>query len=253
MAPIARDGTDTQERPGTATAAGTHRGPCDRATDGGRVKRQIGHDIRHQLATIALLADLISDAPDTGPGGRRTARLILGEVRWLEQLHRTLEAIDTDTVAADPTGRLEWVRVDEVATEVTAAIRPVATAEVRLAVRPAAAAVGRLALWRALRNLVDNAVRAAGPSGTVDVSVTAANGRVTIDVDDDGPGFGLGPPGHRKLGLTIVQELAAAAGGELEIGRGSLGGCGVRLRLPMAPAPAGAQPGRDSAREHPDL
>ena len=51
--------------------------------------------------------------------------------------------------------------------------------------------------------------------------------------------------GNYSLGLGIVQDLAAAWGGELEIRRGVLGGCCVQLRLPSAPPAAERRPGGD--------
>jgi signal transduction histidine kinase len=60
------------------------------------------------------------------------------------------------------------------------------------------------------------------------------DGWTVVQVDDDGPGFGAGAPGVSSLGLGIAQDLADAAGGDLEICRGALGGCCVRLRLPAA-------------------
>ncbi|OLE21848.1 MAG: hypothetical protein AUG44_26380 [Actinobacteria bacterium 13_1_20CM_3_71_11] len=91
--------------------------------------------------------------------------------------------------------------------------------------------------------MIGNAVRAAGPQGTVDVRVSAETGWAVAQVDDDGPGFGEIPPGFGSLGLGIVQDMVAGWGGELEIRRGVLGGCCVRLRQPVA-APGDEEPER---------
>jgi signal transduction histidine kinase len=141
-------------------------------------RRQIGHDIDHQLATIMLLASLIDTADDVGTDSRQRARQ-------------------------------SWVRTD------------------------------RLACWRALRNLVGNAVRSAGPAGRVRVGVVG-DGRWTVAVvDDDGPGFGEASPGSQSLGLGIAHGFAAVWDGHLEIHRGNLGGCRARLRLrAAAPGPS---------------
>ncbi|WP_410555750.1 ATP-binding protein [Actinomadura fulvescens] len=90
-----------------------------------------------------------------------------------------------------------------------------------------------VALWRALRNVLDNACRVA--AGRVDVRVSVDQGWVTIQVDDDGPGFGAGAGGLASLGLGIVHDLVSGYGGSLEIRTCELGGARVRLLLPSAP------------------
>jgi len=88
------------------------------------------------------------------------------------------------------------------------------------------AQVNRLAFWRALRNIICNAQEAAGADGRLAVTVSAAEGFVVVDVDDDGPGFDPALSTPSSLGLRITAELVDSWGGHLQIGRGSLGGCG---------------------------
>lgn len=85
------------------------------------------------------------------------------------------------------------------------------------------------ALWRAVANVVDNAVRAAGPAGEVEISVQDRSPHVVIDVVDDGPGFGKGPAGTGSLGLGITTWLAEQCGGRVEVM--SARPHGVRVRL----------------------
>ena len=188
--------------------------------------RQLGHDINHQLATIMLLASLIESADDVGPGSRQRARQILGEARWLERLHKAY--------ATPPADRAEPVRLDLVAGEVVEAARLSTATAIDLDVEESWVRAERLACWRALRNLVDNAVRAAGPAGRVRVRVTGDGSWAAALVDDDGPGFDAAVPGSHSLGLGIVHGFAAVLDGQLEIRRGDLGGCRARLRLRAA-------------------
>jgi hypothetical protein len=44
--------------------------------------------------------------------------------------------------------------------------------------------------------------------------------------------WGAARPGIASMGLDIVYESVAACGGHLEIFQSSLGGCGVRVRMP---------------------
>ncbi|HEU4895478.1 MAG TPA: ATP-binding protein [Acidimicrobiia bacterium] len=55
--------------------------------------------------------------------------------------------------------------------------------------------------------LVSNSVRH-GASEGIDVKVTNRNGRVRVEVTDDGPGFDASAPRGEGLGLTIVERLA---------------------------------------------
>lgn len=87
------------------------------------------------------------------------------------------------------------------------------------------------ALWRAVANVVDNAVRAAGPAGEVEISVQDQSPHVVIDVVDDGPGFGKGPAGTASLGLGITTSLAAQCGGRVEVLSAQPHGVRVRLEF----------------------
>lgn len=101
------------------------------------------------------------------------------------------------------------------------------------------------AIERAVVNMVDNAARHARSQVRVEVSRDAD--RAVVLVRDDGPGFPralLGQAAGRfvrgnnggangaGLGLAIVDAIAAAHGGELEIENGPEGGAEVQLRLP---------------------
>ncbi|HZN19514.1 MAG TPA: ATP-binding protein [Micromonosporaceae bacterium] len=202
----------------------------------GRLRHQINHDIHHELGTIALLASLLSSADDIGPDSRQRARQIVDETQWLSELVRAFEESVSEQarpgpVAAEPT------RLDVIAAEVVAAVGLSTSTRVRVEASEAWARVDRLAFWRALRNLVDNAVRAAGPPGDVEVEVGVVGPWAVAQVDDSGPGFGAVPAGRSSLGLGIAGDLAKASGGELAIGDSVLGGCRVLIRLPASCLP----------------
>ena len=82
----------------------------------------------------------------------------------------------------------------------------------------------------------------------VKVSAVGAGGRLSLSVEDDGPGL---PPERRAevlrrgarldesapgsgLGLSIVDDLARAYGGAVILGNATLGGLLVTLDLPRA-------------------
>jgi signal transduction histidine kinase len=193
-------------------------------------RQQVGHDIRHELSTIRLLASVLTTSKDVGPVSRSRVGQILAETVWLEELIRAYEEV------SDPTG---WesrvpdvIRIDTLVDDVLRPIRLSSRTQITLIADAVSAQVNRLAFWRALRNIICNAEAAAGADGHLAVAVGASEGYVVVDVDDDGPGFDAELPTPSSLGLRITAELVNSWGGHLQIGRGSLGGCRVRLLLP---------------------
>lgn len=55
--------------------------------------------------------------------------------------------------------------------------------------------------------LVTNSVRH-GASNGIDVTVTAGDGQIRVEVADDGPGFSIDDPRGSGYGLSIVEKLA---------------------------------------------
>jgi signal transduction histidine kinase len=205
-------------------------------------RRALRHDIQHEVGTIMLLAGLLDGAADVGPASRRRLGQIEGEVRWLDQLLRAYDETDLTAAplhAGPRPGYRELIRLDVVADEIATALTLATTTRVTFDGFRACAYVDRLALWRALRNLTDNAVRAAGPAGEVRISAGVEDGRAVVAVDDDGPGFGAAPPGLAGLGLAIARDMVAAFGGTIELRHGRLGGGCVRLVLPAVPGEIG--------------
>ena len=105
-------------------------------------------------------------------------------------------------------------------------------------------------LAQVVRNLLSNAHRHAGPGGHVVLSATADAGRLTIAVDDDGPGV---PPAERAqvferfhrsqssrdrasggsgLGLGIARAIVELHGGRIWIEDSRLGGAHAAFELP---------------------
>jgi signal transduction histidine kinase len=101
--------------------------------------------------------------------------------------------------------------------------------------------------------LVDNACRYAGPGGTVRIAVTVAGNRVSLSVEDSGPGIApeerprLFDRFHRAtdqgngagLGLAIADSVVRATGGEWRIGQSDLGGAHLEVRWHRSPGAKG--------------
>lgn len=104
-------------------------------------------------------------------------------------------------------------------------------------------------LERVLVNLVGNAAKAMRGGGRILVSISVAGPRVTIAVDDDGPGIapellprlftpfatGDAKGGGVGLGLYLCREIARRHGGDLTAGRSARGGARFELILPSRP------------------
>ncbi len=87
------------------------------------------------------------------------------------------------------------------------------------------------ALRRAVTNVLDNAVRAAGDDEKVVVRVSGTDTEVVVEVRDTGVGFGRLRSGH-GLGMSSVADALASFNGSLEICSGPGPGTLVRLVLP---------------------
>lgn len=104
------------------------------------------------------------------------------------------------------------------------------------------------ALMILLRNLIDNAIKYTPGGGTVDVSVLAEQGGMTVTIEDSGPGIPAAErervfdrfyrvPGSEAagsgLGLAIIKAIAERHGATLTLGESArLGGLAATVRFP---------------------
>ncbi|MFI6604407.1 sensor histidine kinase [Nonomuraea sp. NPDC050536] len=205
--------------------------------DGALTRRRLRHDIQHEIATVMMLASAIATADDVGKESRTRVQQLVGETRWLGML---LQQLDDDGFIEAPQDRLltELVRVDLLVAEIADAMRLSTATAVASSGQTAYAHVDRLALWRAVRNMLDNACRAAGPSGRVTARVLVESGWTVVEIDDDGPGFGARVKGGlASLGFGIIHDFVVEYGGSMELSQAELGGACVRIQLPAAAAP----------------
>ncbi|MBX3205035.1 MAG: HAMP domain-containing histidine kinase [Labilithrix sp.] len=213
--------------------------------------RRVAHDIASPTGvTMTVLEELANESsrPELVAMARRGLRRLL---RLSEQLALAGD-LEAGTFAPDAT--LEDMRnlVKDALTQAVAidGRRDVVTScEVPDA--KLAADVDRRVLGSVLRELIGNALRLA--SSRVAVDVQRADGKVTIRIQDDGPGFpaeALATLGQRftagsttrGLGLSIsmAKEVLAAHGGTLDVeasglppGRRGARGAAVLVTLPL--------------------
>ncbi|MFN0091215.1 MAG: sensor histidine kinase [Acidimicrobiales bacterium] len=214
------------------------------------------HELRTPLARMRAELEVDLAHPATADPAR-TLHSVLEEVTGLAQLVEELLALarlDAVVAAASTRRRVDLAEV--VAGETA---RPPARSEVTVTTIASPVEVrgdpGQLA--RAVRNVLDNALRHA--AGRVAITVHARGDQAELTVADDGPGI---PPAAREavferftrldqarggsggagLGLAIALGVARAHGGAIRIDTAELGGALVTLTLPLAEAGAGRAP-----------
>lgn len=211
----------------------------------------LSHDLNNAMQTMLLSSKLLAES--SGGNVRLQAeRLVRSTQRAIFLTANVVEAARTAspdaTIANDP------VDLRELAFEVIDAVRPLADQrEVRLEERTSTstpAALGdRPRLFRALVNLVDNAIRHSPRHAAVSIRSEALDGRrVRCSVIDSGPGvprdlrqlifnrFRQGEqPGSAGLGLSIVRRIAELHGGRVFLDEAYERGAAFVLELPATP------------------
>jgi len=211
--------------------------------------RIIAHEIKNPLTPIRLSAEHLRevwqrDREHFAPVLDRCLDNILAQV---EDLRRT--ASEFSLYSEIP--RMEPAAGDLVAAvgEVVEAYRAAPPAGVEILWRPPAGEVrtqfDRRLVTRAVRNLIENAVRASASAGRVEVGVSRDEGGARIRVSDAGPGVEpellgriLEPyfstqSGGTGLGLPIARRVAEEHGGSLSLRNRPQGGLEVTVTIPL--------------------
>lgn len=214
----------TEEQRTASNSADRGHGPGSEI--GLRLLRQICHDVRQELAIIQALVELVATKPDMPEQSLRRLDQICGRTSYITEMmqqviERTASVNDLDLAAF--------------VTDVVADVQLRTETRCQLQASPSRVVADPVLLRRAVLNMLDNAVRAAGHAGFVSVRVSGAGDDVLIDVEDNGPGFGAATPGLASLGLAVVDECARTHGGRVDSGTRRDGGAFVRLRLPSVP------------------
>jgi len=206
------------------------------------------HELRTPLTVIEAEVDLALHSPRDAAGYRESlervreesGRLshIVDDLLWLARLDSnppppTREPVDLATIAQTCADRFQPLAVSR---EISL------SAESRGQGLPW---VNAPAEWidRLAGVLVDNACRYSPPGGTVLVVVEARNGRVSLAVEDSGPGIppedrprmfdrfhrSSEVPGGTGLGLAIADSIVRSTDGRWHIGESVLGGALVEV------------------------
>ncbi|BAO28306.1 HAMP domain-containing sensor histidine kinase [Sulfuritalea hydrogenivorans] len=214
-----------------------------------RLLHDVSHELRSPLARLQAAADLMRQQPERGAEfieriERDTARMdkLVGELLTLARLD------------AGMTGKLdEDVDLREVVTDISADARFEADGK-HCAIEvdlngPVVARGSHELLYRAIENVVRNAVLHSPEGGIVAISAHSADGRLRVTVADGGPGvfdgdlaaifdpFFRSDPGQSVagygLGLAITRRVVEAHGGSVSAANQVKGGLMVTLLLPL--------------------
>ncbi|NUU30167.1 HAMP domain-containing sensor histidine kinase [Arthrobacter sp. C9C5] len=222
------------------------------------LQRRFVQDASHELRTpLAILDTRIQlaqrdAAPDSQPG-RNLARIREDAATLTGIVNELLLA----ATAAAPDPGAEPVELADVAASVAESLQQLASAnEVRLdfaALDRPRARIEQNALRRAVLALADNALAHTPPGGRVTISTAAEQDHAVITVADTGTGIsGVeqdriferfvrtpsagGARSQRSfgIGLSLVREIAMAAGGTVEVARTGDEGTVMKIVLPAA-------------------
>ncbi len=197
-----------------------------------RVAREVHDVVGHSLSVISMQAGVALHVLATRPEQvaesltaiRSTSKQALAELRTTLDVFR-----DPDAPLAPSPG---LARLPELVSSLRAAGRDVTVTDRRTGV-PVPAAVD-LAALRIVQESLTNVVRHTA-AAAVEVELSDADGRLRIDIHDDGPGTsGL----REGSGITGMRERARTVGGSLRVGPGVGGGVRVEAELPLVPARA---------------
>lgn len=205
------------------------------------------HELRSPLATLTASLEVAQ----ADPSGRTWAELA-GVLQ--SETHRMTRLVDDLLLLSkvDDGGlvlRHEDVDLDDVADRECRRLRQVSDVTVELQAVPVRVTGDELRLEQVVRNLVDNAARAART--TVRVGVTRhTGGAAVVTIEDDGSGIlaedrervferfvRLDESRSRRsggsgLGLAIVRQIVQAHGGSAHVGSSPLGGASIQITLP---------------------
>jgi signal transduction histidine kinase len=187
--------------------------------------REVMHDVSSSLVTVeALLAQVVDGDVESPTAALAHAEVVAALAMLREGLGRAGTGQRTDVAA-----------LLCAITAVQSAATPTA---IELVCPPTlVAGVAPVPMRRLVRNLLDNATRAAGPAGRVRLTLRTEEASVRLDVEDDGPGFGRGATGLGSYGLDIVRSVVRGARGRLAVGASmGLGGARITVVLPRAEA-----------------
>jgi two-component system sensor histidine kinase KdpD len=230
----------------------------------------VSHDLRTPLGAITGAGTALRDDRDR-LGSEQQAELfdtICTEAERMDRLvSNILDMVRLESGGSSP--RLEWVPLEEVVGSALSHLDAQLVArEVRLELPEDLpfVYVDPVLFEQVFVNLIENALKYAGPQSPVEIRARSAGREIQIEVADRGPGlpagaeeqvfekFYRGPnarAGGVGLGLSICQSIVKAHGGSIKAGNQEGGGAVFWIRLPVPDSPL--RPSLPEDRSEPGL
>jgi two-component system, OmpR family, sensor kinase len=207
------------------------------------------HELRTPLTAIGGQIEVLARAPDASDETRDTAEVVAREVERMERLvdDMLLLARTDEGLAHNP----KPIEVSAFLREVLATLSLGVDRKLELGPVPGGTLIADAdRMTQVIGNIVRNAIEHTLPAGSIRVAAVAAGGRLTISVDDDGPGipatqrdqifgrFYRADPSRSRwsggsgLGLAIAKAIVEAHGGRIWVGAAPGGGARVAFELP---------------------
>jgi len=193
--------------------------------------REVHDEIGQSLTVLNLQTYWLSSHPEAGEDQRRSRiqemQGVIGHaMAAVKALSTRLRPVALDALAFDEA--LRWYMGSfERRSGIRAEFLPA---------DPPPRIQGELAtmLFRVLQEALTNVIRHSGAKRVV-VRLSAAEGEMLMEVEDDGVGIAPGrAEAEDSFGIIGMRERCAMAGGELEIGSRPEGGTALRVRVPQA-------------------
>lgn len=227
-----------------------------------RFAADVAHEIKNPLASLRSALASLEKVKDPVLQ-RQLTEIAVHDVRRIDRLvteiaeasridaelsRTTFEPVDLEELAANAIASRDQARQTGHGLQIVL---------LRQGTGPAMVQGAPLRLERVIENLLDNAISFSPPDSVITVVVATGDGRVTLDVRDEGPGI---PPDQREkvferfhsvrpedesfgnhsgLGLAIARTIAEAHEGTLSVKERPDGkpGANIRLDLPRTSLP----------------
>lgn len=201
--------------------------------------RSVAHELKNPLTPMKMAADRVARLEDAA--ARDAGAVLLEEIGRLDEMARTFSQF-----GRMPEGVPSEVDLDELLLGLVNQHQG-AVADIRYrAVEKIPLVLGHYeALVRSFRNLLLNALEAAGPQGEVRIRIRFETGAVLVEIHDSGPGIrkeDLGrifDPGFTTrnsgtgLGLAMVRQTVRVHNGSVTIRNHPGGGAVCEVALPL--------------------
>lgn len=216
---------------------------AERLSTFGQLVGSIGHELRNPLGVIETSLYVLKSRPSEDPRALKHLDRIAQQVNLANDIITQL----LDLIRERPLAR-QQIRLGRLMADVgqTANLPTGVTLHLLGEEEPWTVEGDPTQLRQVIVNLVDNAVHAASPVGSVRVTLTHPfPGIIELAVDDTGPGVDgavrnrlfeplvTTKPKGIGLGLALVRRIVERHSGNIDVGRGPLGGARFTVQIPV--------------------